>query len=174
MLNAQAEEKTIPIIAIGDLHADISSAKKAFELAKITDADGKWIISDVIVVQTGDITDRGPDGLAILEWIRSLEQAAPKHNSQFYSLIGNHEAMNLIGDWRYVSPLDLQSFGGKEQRITAFSKGGVWREWFLTHEAVININGNIFLIRCDLLRGSFIQLIYNHFGICKLLTFINS
>ena len=45
------ESKTI--IAVGDLHADLSSAKKAFAIAGITNAEGQWIVSDTIVVQTG-------------------------------------------------------------------------------------------------------------------------
>ena len=133
------------IVAVGDLHADLSSAKKAFSIAGITDATGQWILSDAIVVQTGDLTDRGPDGRPLLEWVRDLEIQAAAHNSQFIVLLGNHEVMNLQGDWRYVSQADVQSFGGLEQRKKSFASGGEWAEWLSTKDAVLQIGDTIFV-----------------------------
>ena len=49
------------IVAIGDIHADATAAIEIFRLAGITDEQGNWAAKDLIVVQTGDITDRGPD-----------------------------------------------------------------------------------------------------------------
>ena len=40
------------------------------------------------------------------------------------SLLGNHEIMNLSGDWRYVSQGDLKTFGGVEERRKAFAPEG--------------------------------------------------
>jgi hypothetical protein len=140
-----SKESFTPIIAIGDLHADLESSKKAFQIAGILNEKGEWIQDNIIVVQTGDLTDRGPDGETLLKWIQHLEKEAPKHNSQFYTLIGNHEAMNIKGDWRYVSPADVTSFGGLEERKKSFSPGGFWSEWILSHEAVLDIQGNVFV-----------------------------
>lgn len=142
-----AQNHVPPIIAIGDIHADLSSAKKAFALAKVTDDQGNWILKNGIVVQTGDLTDRGPDGEPLLEWIRKLEEEAPKFNSQFVVLLGNHESMNLMGDWRYVSQEDVNSFGGMAQRQEAFSivDQGEWAEWLLKHNSVVQIQDNIFV-----------------------------
>ena len=143
---AQATPSTSKtIIAVGDLHADLSSAKKAFSIAGITDSTGTWILKDAIVVQTGDLTDRGPDGQPLLEWVRDLETQARTHNSQFIVLLGNHEVMNLQGDWRYVSQADIQSFGGLEQRKQAFTVGGEWSEWLKTKDAVLQIGDTIFV-----------------------------
>jgi hypothetical protein len=145
-MNAEAKPiETRTIIAVGDLHADLPSAKKAFAIAGITDAQGKWAVSDTIVVQTGDLTDRGPDGQPLLEWVRSLEIQAKKYNSQFIVLLGNHEVMNLQGDWRYVSQADVQSFGGLEQRKQAFTPGGEWSDWLSTKDAVLQIGDTIFV-----------------------------
>ena len=146
--NSNASQDNVsPIIAIGDIHADLSSAKKVFALAKVTDQEGNWILKNAIVVQTGDLTDRGPDGEPLLEWIRQLEDAAPKFNSQFIVLLGNHESMNLMGDWRYVSQGDVDGFGGMAKRQEAFSivDNGEWAEWLLKHNSVVQIQGNIFV-----------------------------
>eukprot|EP00913_Durusdinium_trenchii_P002826 g2617.t1 len=38
------------------------------------------------------------------------------------NLLGNHEVMNMQGDWRYVSQGDLENFGGMEDRAMLNSK----------------------------------------------------
>ena len=61
--------KTSKIIyAIGDVHADKSAASKLLRW-QICDNNG-WIAENVVVVQTGDLTDRGPDGKSTLGLFR--------------------------------------------------------------------------------------------------------
>lgn len=140
---AQEEPTTRPhVLAIGDLHADLSAARATFKLAGIIDENDRWIAKNTIVVQTGDITDRGPDGRTMLEWVKSLETQA---KGKFIVLLGNHEIMNLMGDWRYVSSADIDSFGGQEQRISAFQPGGDWQRWLLEHEIVAQVDDTIFV-----------------------------
>ena len=131
--------------AIGDIHADKSAAVETFQMANLCDNNETWIAENVIVVQTGDLTDRGPDGKETLELFRKWEIQAQEKNSQLIVLMGNHEAMNVQGDWRYVSREDVQSFGSIEQRQKAFGKDGEWRNWILAHDVVTQIDGNIFL-----------------------------
>ena len=133
------------LFAIGDVHADLQATKEVLILAGIIDKEYKWIAENTIVVQTGDLTDRGPDGDTILEFIKRLEKEAPLKNSQLITLIGNHESMNLLGDWRYVSKEDISNFGGLEKRKVAFSTGGKWREWFLSHDAVTKVQNTVFV-----------------------------
>ncbi len=135
------------IVAVGDLHADLGSAKKAFATAGITNAEGDWILKDAIVVQTGDLTDRGPDGKPLLDWVQTLERQAVEHNSQFVVLLGNHEVMNLQGDWRYVSRADVLSFGGVEARKNAFSiqEKGAIATWLQGKDAVVQIGDTVFV-----------------------------
>ena len=141
----QAQMNKQRVLAIGDLHADLAATKDVFQLAKIIDGEGNWIATNTTVVQTGDLTDRGPNGKTLLQFIQKLEREAPQHNSQLISLIGNHESMNILGDWRYVSPKDVEEFGGKEARIQAFSPHGEWFEWILTHNAVAKVDNTVFV-----------------------------
>ena len=129
------------IVAIGDLHADVDRAKQVFRLAKLIDENDKWIAKDTMVVQTGDLTDRGADGKETLVFIREMEKQA---SGNFITLIGNHEAMNVMGDLRYVNPADTKGFGGAAKRKQAFSPGGEWYEWILSHDVIVNVDGNLF------------------------------
>ena len=133
------------LLAIGDLHADLEATKEVLILAGIINNNHTWIAKNTILVQTGDLTDRGPDGDGTLKFIQQLELDAPKHNSKLITLIGNHESMNLMGDWRYVSQEDVKDFGGLEKRKAAFSKEGIWREWFLTHDTVKKVGNTVFV-----------------------------
>ncbi|MEO7564716.1 MAG: metallophosphoesterase, partial [Sphingomicrobium sp.] len=63
-----------------------------------------------ILVQLGDITDRGPDSLKIIRNLQQLQKEAPKTGGKVVILLGNHEAMNLTGDLRYVAPGEFAAF----------------------------------------------------------------
>ena len=146
-LKVPARAQRGEVIAIGDLHADLKGAQEAFWIAGVTDEQGRWVAWGVTVVQTGDLTDRGPDGEPLLRWVKGLEAQAEAHGSRFVVLLGNHEVMNLHGDWRYVSAQDVQSFGGLERRkaLLALSHGGEWARWLLTKHAVVRVGTTLFV-----------------------------
>lgn len=117
------------VVALGDLHADAEQALKALQLAGVADEEGHWIGGTTVFVQTGDITDRGPDSKRLMDLMDQLATEAQTAGGEVRSLLGNHEAMNLLGDWRYVHPLDVEQFGGLEARKVAFSDGGSGADW---------------------------------------------
>ncbi|MEC7987686.1 MAG: metallophosphoesterase [Myxococcota bacterium] len=133
------------IVAIGDLHADLGTTVDVFKMASLIDSNKKWIGGKSIVVQTGDLTDRGADGKETLELIKRLQLEASEAGGKLISLIGNHEAMNVMGDWRYVSKGDIQSFGGLENRKQAFVAGGDWREWILDQKITAIVDDTVFV-----------------------------
>ncbi|WP_310469070.1 metallophosphoesterase [Sphingomonas sp.] len=98
------------IVAIGDLHGDYEAWRKILLAAKLTDASGKWTGGAATLVQTGDITDRGPDSLKIIRHMMVLQRQAPRAKGNVVILLGNHEAMNVIGDLRYVSAGEYAAF----------------------------------------------------------------
>jgi hypothetical protein len=63
-----------------------------------------------VLVQTGDVVDRGPDGRRVLDLLRRLENEAARAGGRVVPLIGNHEVMGLAGDLRYVSADEYNSF----------------------------------------------------------------
>ena len=58
---------------------------------------------NTVVVQVGDILDRGDNELAIMRKIRSLTKQAREAGGDFITLNGNHEIMNVLGDFRYAT-----------------------------------------------------------------------
>jgi len=98
------------IVAIGDLHGDYDHYLAALEAAGLVDRKGRWSGGKTHLVQTGDIPDRGPDTGRIIEHLRKLGKQAQRKGGFVHDLIGNHEAMNVYGDLRYVHEGEYQAF----------------------------------------------------------------
>src|SRR5665213_2813899 len=98
------------IVAVGDLHGDFAAWRAITRAAQLTDDKGRWIGGDAILVQTGDSIDRGADGLKIIQDLMRLQGEALRAHGQVIALVGNHEAMNLTGDLRYVSLQDYAAY----------------------------------------------------------------
>lgn len=104
------------IVAIGDLHGDISATKQVLSLAGALGESGDWVGGELVVVQTGDQLDRGDDERGILDLLESLAAQAQDAGGRLIVLNGNHETMNALGDFRYVTPGALGDFEGLQPR----------------------------------------------------------
>jgi len=98
------------IVAVGDLHGDYDAFLEIAKDAGVIDEKGRWSGGDTVFVQLGDIPDRGPDTLKIINHLKSLERAAKRKGGKIVALIGNHEAMNIAGDLRYVTAEEYAAF----------------------------------------------------------------
>lgn len=85
--------------------------------AGLVDRAGRWTGGRTIVVQTGDIADRGPGSLKIIRELRRLQLEARRTGGKVIALVGNHEAMNITGDLRYVHPGEYAAFRGPRSQV---------------------------------------------------------
>ena len=98
------------IVAVGDLHGDYSAWIDIARGAGLIDGRGRWAGGRTTLVQLGDVPDRGPDSLKIMRHLTALQKEAPRKGGRVIALVGNHEAMNLTGDLRYVDPGEYAAF----------------------------------------------------------------
>ena len=121
------------ILVIGDLHADFRKTKKIFIDLKLIDINNNWVAKpkNTVVVQIGDQLDGGGRGyseasgeLELINFMDMVHRKAHQKDGGVYSLIGNHEIMNLLGNFTYSSEKDIESQGGIEIREKLFSPGG--------------------------------------------------
>jgi len=98
------------LVAIGDLHGDLAATRAVLRLAGAIDDRDRWIGGDLVVVQTGDVLDRGDGEQAILDLLDRLEREAKVAGGAVVWLLGNHELMNGAGDFRYVTPGGFADF----------------------------------------------------------------
>ena len=91
------------VVAIGDLHGDLTTTRAALRLAGAIDSDDRWIGGATVIVQTGDQLDRGDDEVEILDLLDALSVQARADGGAVHVLNGNHELMNVKQDLRYVT-----------------------------------------------------------------------
>jgi len=111
------------IVAIGDVHGAGDAFVSILQKAGLIDAQKRWSGGTAILVQTGDLFDRGHDVRQILDLVMSLETQANAAGGRVQALLGNHEVMNLIGETRDVAPELYQQFAdekSEQKREEAF------------------------------------------------------
>jgi hypothetical protein len=100
------------IVAVGDLHGDYAAWRDIAGAAGVIGPRGQWTGGRTTLVQVGDVVDRGPDSLKIIRDLMRLQKDAPKQGGRVIVLVGNHEAMNITGDLRYVTEEEFAAFAG--------------------------------------------------------------
>jgi hypothetical protein len=100
------------IIAVGDLHGDYGAWLDIARAAGLINPGGRWAAGSTILVQLGDIVDREPDSLRIIRSLQQLQKEAPRSGGKVIVVLGNHEAMNLLGDFRYTTAGEFAAFEG--------------------------------------------------------------
>jgi hypothetical protein len=111
---AQGDPCRVPgsprVVAVGDVHGAYDSLVRVLRFAGIVDEKARWAGGAAHLVQTGDLLDRGKDTRPVLELLMRLEGQARKAGGRVHALLGNHEVMNLVGDFRDVSPEEYEAF----------------------------------------------------------------
>lgn len=92
------------VVAMGDIHGAFDGMTSILQEAGILDEENRWAGGNAILVQLGDMIDRGSESMRVARFLKDLQQQAPEHGGRVLVLMGNHEVMNLIGDRRYVTP----------------------------------------------------------------------
>jgi Calcineurin-like phosphoesterase len=106
------------IVAVGDVHGAFEPFVDILQKAGLIDAKRQWTGGAAVLVQTGDVFDRGTGVRESLDLLMRLEDEARRAGGRVEALLGNHEVMNLLGDFRDVSPQGYAAFadGRSEDR----------------------------------------------------------
>jgi hypothetical protein len=130
------------IVAIGDLHGDLGATRAALRAARAIDDKDQWIGGELVIVQTGDVLDRGDDEIEIYQLLERLEADARKAGGALILLDGNHELMNAARDYRYVTPGAMADFGPRREQ--ALDPGAPWAKKLARYNLVAIVGGTLF------------------------------
>jgi hypothetical protein len=116
---AQAPEQDVwagveRVVAVGDVHGDYDQFVTLLRSAELVDGKGNWRGGRAHLVQNGDVLDRGPRARPVLDLLIKLTDQARRAGGRVHALLGNHEAMNLYGDLRYVAPEEFAAFSDSD------------------------------------------------------------
>ena len=120
------------LYAFGDIHGDFNAFISVLKKAKLIDNDYHWCGGKAHVVQLGDILDRKirdveysdeDSEFKIISLILKLQLESYVDGGGFHPIIGNHELMNILGIFDYVSQMGMSHFKTKKNRETYFKPG---------------------------------------------------
>ena len=159
------------VVVFGDVHGAYHELVPLLQQTGVIDASLHWSGGMTHLVSLGDLLDRGPDSRAVMDLLMRLEGEALQAGGRVHLVLGNHEAMNLTGDLRYVSDAEYAAFAdpstaisagattataadpasappsppGYAQHRQAFSAAGRYGAWLLEHPALIVINDTVYV-----------------------------
>jgi SAM-dependent MidA family methyltransferase len=129
-------------VVIGDIHGDFEGLKQDLRDAGLVDIDGDWIGGDAVLIQMGDVIDRGEQSFEAYEYLSGLRFKARAQGGEVRMLLGNHENMffrGMSGDSKQLSDWVNNLGSGEFKKIlrdTIKNKGsGIARRMILTGES---------------------------------------
>lgn len=133
------------ILAISDIEGNFDAFANLLKGNKVINEDFEWVYGEGHLVLVGDFFDRGPQVTETLWLVYKLEQEAEKAGGKVHFLLGNHEAMNLRGDFRYVNPkyfVHANLFN--LQYANMYAPNSILGEWLRTKNTMVKIGETIF------------------------------
>nr|WP_042459453.1 metallophosphoesterase family protein [Streptacidiphilus jiangxiensis] len=89
-----------PLYVIGDVHGYLQDLLDGLHAQGLIDAEGHWSAGRSRLWFLGDFTDRGPDGIGVIDLVMRLAAEAAADGGYCRALMGNHELL-LLGADRY-------------------------------------------------------------------------
>jgi len=125
------------VVAIADIHNDFDDFVAILRRTGLADKQNHWMAGKTTLVQTGDLLDRGPKPREVMDLMMALEKEAAKAGGRVVSLLGNHEMMNIMGDLRYVSPVNYASFADGNSEMRQKAAYDEFVKWKGSHAALL-------------------------------------
>jgi hypothetical protein len=139
---AVAAESGQTIIALGDVHGNFDGLCDILKRVGLIDEAHHWSGGQTILVQTGDLLDRGAKEREVLDLMMLLESEAPEVGGQVEILVGNHEVMNIMGDLRYVTPQIFSTFATPQSEELRKSSYDQYLKWLKANSVLLEEANN--------------------------------
>ncbi|HEY2648461.1 MAG TPA: metallophosphoesterase [Puia sp.] len=134
------------IIAFSDIEGEFEAFRNLLIGNQVIDEKYQWTFGKGHLVICGDLFDRGRDVAAELWLLYKLEGEAKEQGGYVHVILGNHDIMNLSGDFRYVQPkyFERAKMMGTNYFNLYNSKTELGR-WLLTKNLIEKISSGLFL-----------------------------
>jgi hypothetical protein len=150
------------VVVMGDLHSDIDSTRKAFQLAGGTDENDAWIGGSLTIVQLGDMIGRSDDERQVLDFLFATRGRAQAAGGKVHLLVGNHEVMGgrvdnqAVGANPFSGYEDLTELKVDDARLqvlpdyaknrgAALMAGGPYAKRFAELPTVLQLGGTVYV-----------------------------
>ncbi|MBB1160089.1 MULTISPECIES: metallophosphoesterase family protein [Amycolatopsis] len=148
------------VYVVGDVHGHRDALVDALRAEGLVDSDGKWAGVDDRLWFLGDFTDRGPDGVGVIDLVRELQEQAAESGGSVQMLLGNHEIL-LLGMYHFGDRPVPSDFGPRSFARSWEINGGLLSdqdrltpehiEW-LTERPLVAVDEDHLLLHSDTLE----------------------
>ncbi len=117
---AESELKGRPILLVSDIHGHREKLETLLKHAKIVDSRGNWAKGcPAIVVEVGDLINKGPDSFGVVELSDRLAREAEASSGELIQVVGNHEIEYLQNPEKATRELieSIESAGRDPDRV---------------------------------------------------------
>ena len=108
---------------VSDVHGHVDQLVAALRHAQLLDSDRAWCGGQARLTFLGDYFDRGPDGIAVVDLIRRLQEEADATGGRVDALLGNHEILAL-GMHRFGDQLVRSPWGSRRSFARSWTVNG--------------------------------------------------
>ncbi|MEJ2189225.1 MAG: metallophosphoesterase, partial [Acidobacteriota bacterium] len=119
------------IVVLGEVQGAVQTVTDLLQKMELVDGDGHWSGGNATLIQTGDLMDGGVAVRDTLDLFMNLQKEAPVAGGEVIVLLGNHEAMNILGELRDVNYLAYETFAGpasETRQREAYEAHVAWRK----------------------------------------------
>ncbi|MFF5974966.1 metallophosphoesterase [Streptomyces sp. NPDC012769] len=143
-----------PLYVVGDVHGYLDELLQALHAQGLIDEKGVWSAGNARLWFLGDFTDRGPDGIGVIDLVMRLSAEAAAAGGYCKALMGNHELL-LIGAKRFGDTPVSSGAGTATFQAAWLLNGGqkhdmdrlqdVHLQWMSRLDAVVEEDGHLLL-----------------------------
>lgn len=130
-----------PLFVMADTHGEFEIAVQLLQRQHVIDGQLRWSFGKGRLAILGDVFDRGPNQTELLWLLYKLEAEAARAGGGVHMAIGNHEAMVLGGDDRYLHPRYKQvaALLGAPRYTALWDEQTLLGRWLRTKAAVFRL-----------------------------------
>ncbi|MFD9500885.1 metallophosphoesterase [Streptomyces sp. NPDC060035] len=143
-----------PLYVVGDVHGYLDELLAALGEQGLIDPEGRWAAGNARLWFLGDFTDRGPDGIGVIDLVMRLSAEAAAAGGYCKALMGNHELL-LIGAKRFGDTPVNSGAGTATFQAAWLLNGGqktdmerlqdVHLQWMARLDAVVEEDGHLLM-----------------------------
>lgn len=140
---------------MGDIHGHLDVLVRRLHYAGLVTADAHWMGGEAQLWFMGDFTDRGPDGVGVIDFVMRLQADAARRGGRVGALLGNHDVGLLTAKLFPNAPSggpagrfyrDWHEYGGIESDVTRLETRHV--DWLCNMPAIALV-GDRLLMHAD-------------------------